>query len=175
MATNFNSISFLFNLQKRIDLLSKDWPDSIAKGFVPLKASLLRTGLDFSFYKIDSSLLKGAVNVDPSDKAAYAAEYTALLDNLVYSLEHIFCSRLPSNIDASVLVTARKNSNVWGNNCFLGTNSSVNIDPTGIPVVHLLYDFTPVFVVSLNSTDKVMLTFTVDAFNNISSAYIIVQ
>ena len=165
-----NSVSFLFNLQKRIDLARKDWPSSMTFSFLPTKAIFKSLGYEsssFSFIKVTDIINR--IQKDPiSEKEAFASELTSMLDQIILSLESLSVKIL-SGKDESDLKSKRNFTDL-----IIDSQEASGPHFDGLPLPHVLFDFTTFLVININK-NKVILGITVDGSNNVSSAYFIVQ
>lgn len=165
-----NAITFLFNLQKRLDLARKDWPTCMTYSFSPLKHVFKSYGYEassFTYVKVPDIINR--IQKDPvTEKEAFAVQLTSMLDALILSMESL-AVKILSGKDESDLKSKRNFTDLIHE-----SQEANGPHYDGLPFPHMLFDFTTFLVFYVNS-NKVILGITVDSSNNVSSAYFIVQ
>jgi hypothetical protein len=166
---HLDSHKFLFNLDKRLAFLSKDYSglqNKISYQFLPPKAVFQNVGISFNFVKLEN-LLDLIPNFD--DPTKMPTELLALLDNIIFSVEGFFSTSTNSSVDKKFLQALRQTSAV---NLF--NAGPVNFG--GLNVYHVLNDFTTCVRFKMDKvTTYLDVCFSVDKDNSISSCYFIVS
>jgi hypothetical protein len=166
---HLDSHKFLFNLDKRLGVLSKDWStlqNQITYKFLPPKSVFESVGVSFNFVKVEN-ILSLIPNFD--DPTKMPGEFLALLDNIIFSVESFFSISTNSLTDKKFLQSLRNSTAV---NLF--NAGALNFG--GLNVYHILNDFTTCVRFQMsNSSSPLDICFSVDKDNSISSCYFIVS
>jgi hypothetical protein len=151
---NIQPHTFLFNFQKRLDTFIKDQPQlSTEYSFMPVKTIFNKVGTSFKYFKVDNFLAK---NIDFSNPTDVPQQLQKLIDSIIYSTAAFKFNFLDEQSSLTNFYT----------------NYSIGVE--GLSTFHILFDFYSGVMVK-TPNEKVWITFSVDASNNLSSLYLIFQ